>query len=178
MTAAYYKDLEQEAAIRVQVAKEEVLLRLPEEDHKTVRRWGQGNSTNFEDHAICRLQAGADDQLKRALTTLQTAVNDMWVLVIESGLPRQLARDWWHKAKDRSYLTLDDVETEVVFLLRNSILTYKPGPRSFKNFVYKIVFAALTDWAQQQQAPLSVPRQVARSASVHRAPTEEEDSGS
>lgn len=154
-------DRQQELAQTVQVRKQVLLAMVPKHLHAPRKRPGE-EALTFEDAAMELAQDDAD--VARALHRYQEAVNVLWTLALDQGIPEQLAREWLKK-QGGPLVERVDVESEIVYQLRAVITRFKPTGTPLGVFARASIFEKLNIWRGQSTSPVTLPSQkTARSA--------------
>jgi hypothetical protein len=155
-------DREQELGRLVIKRKEELKEALTPSEQKTTRRLGSAYPDTFEEKATFLAQEGHPraQWVAPRLKAFQEAVNALWVYEIEQRLPERLVKTWRQKHRGYSWIAQEDLEAEVIFLMRHFIVRWDPDvaqAAQLFNYAYRGVHQALTEWAANQ-GPVELPR--------------------
>ena len=170
---------EREMADGVQARKRELLELLPEGDRDTTSVRGSSPAITFEDKAKARAKWHRDhcpdskvthelaDLIEQRLAAFQAAVNVYWSWAVSHGLPTALAAEWRKKhRKQGQHISKEEVEAEVIFILRHFIIRFAPtNEERLFSYAYRGVLQHLTEWSAQQ-GPIELPQKAAREVSL------------
>lgn len=151
----------------VKARRETLLELLPPGDRATQKRYGSALATTFEDaaarHATAAPATEASTQVAETLRGFQEAVNHMWLLVIEAGLPEILTQRWRRQhRKTAGHLDYNELVAEAMFHMRGAIVRFNPDKAAFATFARAPIDAALNEYLQQTLTPTQVPRDEGR----------------
>lgn len=159
-------DLELVLGTAVQEAKVKLLGLLTEDERRTRKATKDSDSTyphTFEDTAKELAEAGDPRPIGEALEAFQTAVNAFWVHVFNNGTVNSICSAWRSKKSGAACrIPKTDIEGEIVWLLRDAVIRYKPGQGEFLHYATKTVFRKLAEWAASQTMPVHIPDRKAR----------------
>jgi len=163
---AMQRDRELELAANVQASKRKLLGLLTPSEQRTTRRMGSTESDTFEEKSMGLIasQSPRSGFLAEALKGYQAAVNALWTFEIQHGAPEKIAYSWRRKHLGYSWISAEDLQSEVIFLLREAVTKYDPvkaNGATLSTLCHQSLHSDLTAWAGQQ-GPVELPRDSAR----------------